>query len=77
MADSNETTAYGFKILFRIFRRKKNEEAAASELNAETPNTESNATLDFECYKTHSTEEHSDKKIITRKRIKKNGNNSE
>ncbi len=74
MAESNETTAYGFKILFRLFRKKK---AADKELEADTPNSESNATIDFECYKTHSTMEHSDKKIITRKRIKKNGNNSE
>ena len=74
MADSNETTAYGFKILFRIFKRKP---AADAELKAGENDSESNATLDFECYKTHTNEEHSDKKIITRKKIKKNGNNSE
>lgn len=57
MAESNETTAYGFKILLRLFKKKK---AADKELDADTPNSESNATLDFECYKTHSTTELAD-----------------
>lgn len=60
MADSNETTAYGFKILFKRTKTKR-DAAAGPELEADTPNLESNATLDFECYKSHITKKHDDK----------------
>ena len=57
MANSNETTAYGFRIQFKTTRKKKNAEAG-SEQEAVDEDAKGHAILDFECYKTHSTTEH-------------------
>ncbi len=65
MADSNETTAYGFKIEFKNILAsffKKRKAGAGVELEADKPNKEQRAALDFECYKTHTKTE-SDEKI--------------